>query len=199
MLTIPEAIEVAHRHNLPLVLDAAAEEDLYKYLKMGVDVVIYSGAKAIEGPASGVIFGKANYIKWARMQGAGIGRAMKIGKENIIGLTTAITKYLEDGPETGDAMVERLEPFVEELATIPNLEVKIVQDGAGRQIYRAEVKPQDSLDAAKICEQLRKGETAIYAREYRVNEGIIEFDIRAVDQSEMDQIFNRLKEIIEGE
>lgn len=199
MLTIPQAIEVAHVHNLPLILDAAAEEDLTKYLKMGADVVIYSGAKAIEGPASGVIFGKANYIKYARMQGAGIGRAMKIGKENIIGLTTAISKYLQDGPETGQAMVQRLEPFIEKLATVPDVQVKMIQDAAGRQIYRAEVKPVGQLSAQEICDQLRNGQTAIYAREYRVNQGFIEFDIRAVDESEMDQIVSRLKEIVGGE
>lgn len=198
MLTIPEAIEVAHKHDLPLVLDAAAEEDLLKYIKMGADVVIYSGAKAIEGPASGVIFGKANYIKWARMQGSGIGRAMKIGKENIIGLTAAISKYLQDGPETGDSMIERLEPFVEKIATIPGLKVRIIQDAAGRQIYRAEVKPEGDLSAQAICDQLRNGKTAIYAREYRVNQGIIEFDIRAVDEVEMYQIVTRLKEIVGG-
>lgn len=198
MLSIPEAIEVAHRHGLPLVLDAAAEEDLLKYIKLGVDVVIYSGAKAIEGPASGVVFGKEKYIKWARIQGAGIGRAMKIGKENIIALTTAITEYLKEGPESGQAMIERLKPFVEKLSEISDLQVKIVQDAAGREIYRAEVKPK-KLSAKSICDQLKNGETAIYAREYRVNEGIIEFDIRAVNEVEMYQIVSRLKEIVEGE
>lgn len=198
MLSIPDAIEVAHNHNLPLILDAAAEEDLYKYIKMGADVVIYSGAKAIEGPASGVIFGKKNYIKWARMQGAGIGRAMKIGKENIIGLTTAIAKYLTEGPETGDAMIDRLEPFVEKLSELPNMDVKIIQDAAGRDIYRAEVKPTGALTALEICDQLRNGKIAIYAREYRVNQGIIEFDIRSVNHKEMDQIVSRLEEIVGG-
>ncbi|WP_195701471.1 DgaE family pyridoxal phosphate-dependent ammonia lyase [Companilactobacillus futsaii] len=198
MLTIPEAIEVAHRHNLPLVLDAAAEEDLLKYIKMGADIVIYSGAKAIEGPASGVIFGKSEYIKWARMQGFGIGRAMKIGKENIIGLTTAIAKYLKDGSESGSSMIERLKPFVDNLSQVPNMDVKIVQDGAGREIYRAEVRPTGTLSAKEICDQLRNGEIAIYAREYRVNEGIIEFDIRAVNEVEMYQIVSRLKEIVGG-
>lgn len=154
MLSIPEAIEVAHHHNLPLVLDAAAEEDLRKYIRMGADVVIYSGAKAIEGPASGVIFGKSDYIKWARLQGAGIGRAMKIGKENIVGLTVAIAKYLKEGSETGTSMIARLKPFVEKLAEIPNTEVKIIQDGAGRDIYRAELRPTGKISAAEICEQL---------------------------------------------
>ncbi|MDR4932907.1 DgaE family pyridoxal phosphate-dependent ammonia lyase [Companilactobacillus paralimentarius] len=198
MLSISEAIEVVHRHNLPLVLDAAAEEDMFKYIKMGADVVIYSGAKAIEGPASGAIFGKEKYIKWARMQGAGIGRCMKIGKENIIGLTTAITKYLEEGTETGEQMIQRLEPFVKDLSELPDVEVKIVQDGAGRDIYRADVKPTGKLTAKEICDQLRNGQVAIYAREYRVNEGIIEFDIRSVDSEEMKQIISRLKEILGG-
>ncbi|WP_125762429.1 DgaE family pyridoxal phosphate-dependent ammonia lyase [Companilactobacillus hulinensis] len=193
MLSIPEAIEVAHRHNLPLVLDAAAEEDLTKYLKMGADAVIYSGAKAIEGPASGVVFGKAKYIGWARLQSKGMGRAMKIGKENIIGLTGAIEQYLEEGPEDGQQMIARLTPFVEQLKAI-GLKVKIVQDGAGREIYRASVQTDK---AQEICDKLRNGAIAIYAREYRVNVGIIEFDIRSVDESEMNQIVARMKEIME--
>ena len=49
MLTIQEALEVAHRHELPLILDAAAEEDLHKYVEMGVDVVLFSGAKGRPG------------------------------------------------------------------------------------------------------------------------------------------------------
>jgi hypothetical protein len=79
------------------------------------------------------------------------------------------------------------------------LKVRIVQDAAGRQIYRAEVTPTGKLSAKEICNQLRNGDIAIYAREYRVNEGIIEFDIRAVNDVEMYQIVSRLKEIIEGE
>lgn len=194
MLSIPEALKVAHEHNLPLVLDAAAEEDLVKYIQMGVDVVIYSGAKAIEGPASGVVFGKGKYIKWARMQSKGMGRAMKIGKENIIGLTSAIEQYLKEGPENGKQMIARLNPFVDQLKSL-GLDVKIVQDGAGRDIYRASVKTNK---AEEICEQLRNGDTAIYAREYRVNVGIIEFDVRSVNESEMNQIVLRMKEIMEA-
>ncbi len=194
MLSIPDAIKVAHKHDLPLVLDAAAEEDLTKYLQMGVDAVIYSGAKSIEGPASGVVFGKEKYISWARIQSKGMGRAMKIGKENIIGLTSAIEQYLDEGPENGQQMIKRLEPFVEKLQSI-GLDVKIVQDGAGRDIYRASVKTDK---AEQICEQLRNGDIAIYAREYRVNVGIIEFDIRSVDDVEMDQIIIRMKEIMEA-
>ena len=198
MLTIQEALEVAHRHNLPLILDAAAEEDLHKYVEMGVDVVLFSGAKAIEGPASGLVFGKEPYIGWTKLQGLGIGRAMKIGKENLLGFTTALSQYLDHGPESGDAMKKRLHPFVAALNEVPHLNVKEVQDGAGRPIFRAAVTVEASSpkNAKQVTAELKAGDPAIYTREYRANEGIIEFDIRAVDQAEMSLIVNRLKEIL---
>ena len=50
MLSLEKMIEIAHAHNLPLIVDAAAEEDMCKYVAMGADLVIYSGAKALEAP-----------------------------------------------------------------------------------------------------------------------------------------------------
>lgn len=197
MLSIVDALAVAHQHHLPLILDAAAEEDLRQYVDLGVDIVIFSGAKAIEGPASGFVFGNKKYISWLRMQSAGIGRAMKIGKDNILGLTAAIEFYLNHGSEKGTVMKARLMPFVEELNKVKGLNSKVVQDGAGRDIFRASVAVTKASphDAKAITAQLKAGNPAIYTREYRANEGIIEFDIRAVDQAEMRQIVSRLKEI----
>ena len=55
MLGVAEAAEVARRRKVPLIVDAAAEEDLRLYYQQGADLVIYSGAKAIEGPTSGLV------------------------------------------------------------------------------------------------------------------------------------------------
>ena len=68
MLSIKEALQVARTHNLPLILDAAAEEDLFSYVSLGVDLVIYSGAKAFEGTSSGLVLGRADLIEWVRLQ-----------------------------------------------------------------------------------------------------------------------------------
>lgn len=198
MLSIEEALTVAHAHDLPLILDAAAEEDLQQYVAMGVDVVIFSGAKALAGPASGLIYGKQPYIGWAQLQGKGIGRAMKIGKENILGFTAALKQYLAEGPESGPAMQARLKPFLTALNQVPHLRARSVQDGAGRAIYRAEVTvaPTSAKSAKQVAAELKAGDPAIYTREYRTNEGVFEFDIRAVDEGEMAQIVARLQEIL---
>lgn len=198
MLTAKEAVKVAQKHQIPLIVDAAAEQDLTKYLKAGADLVIYSGAKALEGTSSGIVLGSKEYIEWVRLQANGIGRAMKIGKENILGLAAAIEHYLEVGPETGESMKKRLLPFIDRLNEIPNIKAAMVQDIAGREIYRAQVTLIDDsgLDAREVMQQLKAGTPAIYIREHQINNGILEFDIRSVNQDEMILIEKSLKEIV---
>ena len=195
MLTVADAAAVAKKHQIPLIVDAAAEEDLYKYSKAGADLVIYSGAKAIEGPSSGLVIGKKSYIEWVRLQGKGIGRAMKIGKENVLGFTQALEDRLQNGSESGESMKQRLKSFIDELNKIDGLEAKIVQDGAGRDIYRASVKIQ-SKSPVDVINELKLESPAIYTREYQANNGIIEFDIRSVNEQELGSIITRLKEIM---
>lgn len=199
MLTVGEAAQVANKNHLPLIVDAAAEEDLFAYIEAGADLVIYSGAKAMAGPSAGLVIGKQEYINWVRLQGKGIGRAMKIGKENILGFTQAVEDYLQQPKETGDEMYQRLVPFVKKLNQISNLEAKITQDSAGRAIYRAQVKVGGGKRATAVIKALKAENPAIYTREYQANNGIIEFDIRSVSRQEMGKIVQRLEEIMEDE
>ncbi|GCF92274.1 L-seryl-tRNA selenium transferase [Enterococcus florum] len=199
MLSVAEAAEIAKKHQLPLIVDAAAEEDLSKYIEQGADIVIYSGAKAIEGPSAGMVIGKKKYIEWVRLQSKGLGRSMKIGKDNILGFTQAVEDYLTFGSESGKSMQERLAPFIEAINEICGLQGNIVQDGAGRDIYRASVKVTEGKSAKQVIEELKAGDPAVYTREYQSNNGIIEFDVRSVNQREMAAITARLKEIMKEE
>lgn len=196
MLSVAEAAIVAKAHNIPLIVDAAAEEDLFKYSEAGADLVIYSGAKAIEGPSAGLVIGKKQYIEWIRLQGKGIGRAMKIGKDNILGFTQAVEDYVNNGSESGISMQARLAPFITALNTIKNIEAKVVQDSAGRDIYRASIKVNGAKSAKEVIQELSAESPAIYTREYQANNGIIEFDIRSVNETEMNKIVTRLTAIM---
>lgn len=198
MLTVSEAAKVAAEHQLPLIVDAAAEENLLKYLDEGADLVIYSGAKALEGPSSGLVIGNRQFIDWVRLQGKGIGRAMKVGKENILGLTTAIEQYVAEGSESGEAMKTRLAPFLTDLNQVPHIVASCEQDAAGREIYRAKITIADSapLTAKELVVGLKQGNPAIYTRDYRANNSIIEFDIRAVNKAEMEKIVSALQTLL---
>ncbi|MGX7031585.1 DgaE family pyridoxal phosphate-dependent ammonia lyase [Vagococcus zengguangii] len=200
MLSIEEMVEIANNHQLPLIVDAAAEEDLTKYYQLGADIVIYSGAKAIEGPSSGLVVGRDPYIIWLQKQSKGLGRSMKIGKDNILALVQAIEDYLEHGSETGESMTLRLAPFISALNAISGVQAEIVQDSAGREIFRAKVKiTATHKTAQEVIEELKQGNVAVYTRDYQGNNGIIEFDIRSVDEVEMGLIIEKMTFIMEEE
>src|SRR5699024_3961120 len=100
------------------------------YYEMGADIVIYSGAKAIEGPTSGLVIGRKQAVEWVKLQANGIGRAMKVGKEGILGFTKAIELYINDPKkETGQQMIDKMTPFIDKLNSLPGISAKVVWDG----------------------------------------------------------------------
>jgi len=96
-----EFVELGKKTGVPVMIDAASElppaVNLTRYTEMGGDLVIISGGKGIRGPqSSGILAGRADLVEAARMQAAPsghLGRGMKVGKEEIIGLITALNRY----------------------------------------------------------------------------------------------------------
>ena len=75
-------------------------ENLFRYLRGGADLVIYSGGKGIRGPQStGILAGRRDLIRAATLNASpnqAIGRAAKTSKEEIIGLLTALELFLAE-------------------------------------------------------------------------------------------------------
>ncbi|MCX0422269.1 DgaE family pyridoxal phosphate-dependent ammonia lyase [Aeromonas veronii] len=200
ILSVAEAAEVARAHGLPLIVDAAAEEDLRLYYNLGADLVIYSGAKAIEGPTSGLVLGKRQYVEWVKQQANGIGRAMKVGKEGILGLTHAIERYLAKEKESGAAMVAKMTPFIERLNQLPGVTAKVAWDSAGRDIARTDIAfdhQQIGMTTVQVVTRLQQGTPAIYCRGYKANEGHIEIDVRSVTLPQLDQIHSAIANLVQ--
>ncbi|MFQ2818994.1 DgaE family pyridoxal phosphate-dependent ammonia lyase [Aeromonas caviae] len=200
ILSVAEAAEVAKAHRIPLIVDAAAEEDLRLYYNQGADLVIYSGAKAIEGPTSGLVLGRRQYVEWVKQQAGGIGRAMKVGKEGILGLTHAIERYLAKEKESGTAMVAKMTPFIERLNQLPGVTAKVVWDSAGRDIARTDIAfdhERLGMTTVQVVSRLQQGTPAIYCRGYKANEGHIEIDVRSVTLPQLDQIHSAIAHLVQ--
>ena len=200
-LSVEQAAVVARKHGVPLIVDAAAEEDLQCYYQYGADLVIYSGAKAIEGPTSGLVIGRAQPVEWVKRQSNGIGRAMKVGKEGILGLTQAIENYLRLEKTSGAQMVEKMTPFIDNLNQLRGVSARVVWDAAGRDIARAEIKFDEAAIGQRtgdIVQALKNGATAIYFRGYKANEGIIEADVRSVSAEQLHTIFTSIQTLLNG-
>ena len=89
---------------MPTLNDAAADvppvENLWKYTKMGFDLVAFSGGKGIRGPQSaGLLLGRKDLIAAARLNappnGNTVGRGMKVNKEEILGMLAAVERYVK--------------------------------------------------------------------------------------------------------
>ncbi|MDQ1470382.1 MAG: D-glucosaminate-6-phosphate ammonia-lyase, partial [Bryobacterales bacterium] len=89
-LSIPNACAIARRHNIPVIIDAAAEELTIPnlHLKNGAHMVAYSGGKCLRGPqAAGLLLGQKDLLQTAWVCSAphhAFGRSMKVGKEEVM-------------------------------------------------------------------------------------------------------------------
>lgn len=199
MISVEEAWQVAQKCEVPLIVDAAAEEDLHKYVKYS-DLAIYSGSKAIEGPTSGIVAGKRTYIEWLKVQLHGIGRSMKVGKETTFGLLQALDEYAvkADHSEQEKASLQELMS----LNQIAGIQVSIVQDEAGRAIYRGRIQVDEAkagISAKQLNEELRRGPIAIYTRDYGVRQGYFDIDPRPLMGDDMRVIEDRIRQLTGGE
>ncbi|MCL5039262.1 MAG: DgaE family pyridoxal phosphate-dependent ammonia lyase [Firmicutes bacterium] len=199
IIPLEEMVRIGKEKGIPVVVDAAAEEDLRKYLDLGADLVIYSGGKAIEGPTSGFICGRKDLIEACQMQYRGVGRAMKIGKEGILGLLAALDRYLNrDRLQDAADQRKRMEWLIAGLQDIPHLEAGLTQDEAGREIYRAQIRIDEKglgLTAKEVIKLLEGGDPAIYTRNHFVNLGIISIDPRPLLPGQEAVVLRRLHEI----
>ena len=202
MLDLPTMIDIAHRHNLPLMVDAAAEEDFRKYIAMGADLVCYSGAKALEATTSGFVTGKKELISYIKKQYHGVGRAMKVGKEAIMGLLAALEQYENKDKQAEVAKnVKIVDWLVDEINQIPNLKAQKIQDEAGRAIFRARVfvDPEKAgMTATELEGKLKAGTPTIRCRTEFMSLGSLDFDPRPLVEGDKELIVAKLKEIMEA-
>lgn len=198
MVSVEKMIEIAHKFGIPFIIDAAAEEDFKKYIKMGADIAVYSGGKALEGLTSGFICGKKELMEACRKQYKGVGRAMKVGKEGIAGLIVALNQYpfREDNAEE---QIERMTNLCNSLNEVGGLTCTIKQDEAGRAIYRAQIKvnaEKAGLNAETLLHKLESGNPAIYLRHHYVNIGILSVDPRPLLEGQEQIIAEEIKRIL---
>ena len=132
-----EMIRIAHEHNLPCIVDAAAQRPDVpnRYLLMGADAVAYSGGKHLRGPqASGLVLGRKDLLQAAFLNSAphhGVARPMKVGKEEIMGLLAAVEAWILGRDHQAEWRMWEgfLETIRRAVSTLPSVRTEIRQPG----------------------------------------------------------------------
>jgi L-seryl-tRNA(Ser) seleniumtransferase len=208
-----EFVQLSKKTGVPALIDAAAEvppaSTLTRFSKMGFDLVVISGGKGLLGPqATGILAGRADLIKAAALNhspNTAIGRGMKVGKEEIVGLVTAINLYASMDHELVQETWNRKVRFLtSELQGVPGLKAESRMAANGHDhgflevVFRWDPKVIP-ITGAVAAEKLKTGEPRlIYYAEYGDEHSAV-LQTRCMQDGEEILVARRLVEFFRSE
>ena len=198
--------------------------NLRRFIAEGADLVAFSGGKAIGGPqASGILAGRADLIAsvalqhqdmdvraetWSRrhlladgtLRGVphqGFGRSMKVGREEIVGLVTALRRYVA-GDDAADAARWNglLDVVTAELGDVPHA---CVERLVNRPIPLLAVTMDEEalgLSAYDAINALAEGDPSIAVAESRAEHGVVTINPHSITDDEAAIIGRRLRQVL---
>jgi len=200
--------------------------NLRRFVDAGADLVAFSGGKAIGGPqASGILCGRRYlvmaaalqnldldvfYDLWAppmhfvdktRLKGLpqhGIGRGCKVGKEEIVGLLTALRLFVaEDGIARHARWRGLMQELADGLADLPHAKVSLVDDGEV-PLLALDLDEAAGVGALELMKRLEHGTPAVFADPMAIDHGRILFGPMSLKDDEPARIAERLRSLLGG-
>jgi L-seryl-tRNA(Ser) seleniumtransferase len=174
------------------------KENLKRFIAMGADLVAFSGGKALGGPqASGILAGRRDLLASALLQQLdmdvapetwtppklvdranlrgvphhGIGRGFKAGKEEIVGLLTALDRFVKADDAANNARLEaRLQAIAAELG---GHKVTLVPASVTGRVPVLEIAVPDAL---ALSARLQRGDPPVHLSERHAARGVLTLD-----------------------
>ena len=225
---LPDLVEVAHAHNLPILVDAAGElpprSNLKDIAATGADLVCFSGGKAIRGPQStGILCGRRDLVSSAALQMLdmddhfelwdppaelidksqlpglprhGIGRGMKVSKEEIAALLTALDLFAAG---EYDRLIPVYRGYLQTIAEKLNdsqVDCRLIDSPDGERLPILEITLHDPNSAFEVCRSLRAGTPPIFVGHGKLSEGVLVINPICLDDEAASLIGERLRSIV---
>ena len=175
------------------------------FIEQGADLVAFSGGKGIRGPSgSGILCGRRDLIASALLQQLdldfvyedwnppaqlidkralrgvprhGIGRSCKAGKEQIVGLLTALLRFTQvDDTARNKHFTGITDSLFEALASLPALRVRAITDTGhgGMPLVEIAIAPaQNRPNALQVAARLRSARPAVYVDATDADQGTL--------------------------
>ncbi|WFU71320.1 hypothetical protein [Bradyrhizobium sp. CB2312] len=133
-LPLSAAVPLARAHGVPILVEAAglSPEKPDRWVKCGADLVVYAGGKYLRAPQStAIVLGSERLCKAIWWNGAphqAFGRAMKLGKEEIVGAVVALDRWMNfaTAKHDRDQWLPRLKLIAAELNTQPGVRTEVL-------------------------------------------------------------------------
>jgi L-seryl-tRNA(Ser) seleniumtransferase len=200
-------------------------DNLKRFIEAGADLVVFSGGKAVGGPqASGLLCGRrylvmaaalqnldldvfyelwappAHFIDKTRLKGLpqhGIGRGCKVGKEEIVGLLTALRLFVEEDRAARRARWQALmQELNDGLQGLPHAKVYLLDDGAVPVLALELDEAAARLGALEVMKRLEHGAPAVFADPAELDRARVLFGPMALKDGEPAQIAERVRAVL---
>ncbi len=207
---IADVIDIAHSHDLPVIVDAAGQvyptDRLSRYVKMGADIVCY-GAKYFGGVnSSGLLTGKKELVRAAQshsfvgFEADGIrafGRVMKMDRQSVVAVYVALKEWLTMNHEDRiSAYYPRLSAIRDALVGVEGVGVVDFPDRGLTEGLRIRIDgARASKTVQQLVDELYSGDPRIMVREHDEPDSLV-IRIQTVNEGDEKIIARRLREIL---
>ncbi len=170
-----EFVEIGKKVRIPTFNDCAADvhpvENVSKWIKMGFDLVCFSGGKGLMAPqSSGLLLGRADLIAGARANNsptsATIGRGMKVNKEEMLGILVALESFLSrDHDKEWKEWERRAGVIVAAATSVPGVTAEMYLPEVFNRWPHIRVswdEARTGIQRANVVHKLRAGEPSIF-------------------------------------
>jgi len=204
-----EFAELGKKHNIPTFTDAAADvppvENFSKYIKLGFDLVTFSGGKGIRGPQSaGLLLGRSNLIEAARLNASpnsdSIGRGMKVNKEEILGMMVAVEVFMKkDHTAEWHDWEKRIKVIADSVGPISGVKTETFVPEIANAVPHLRITWDPGtvkITAKEAVKRLREGEPSIELRPGAHD--ALEVAVWMLQPGEAQIVARRIREVLKG-
>jgi len=201
-----EWIRIGKERNVFTFNDAASDvppaAHLSEYVRQGFDLVGISGGKALLGPqCSGLLLGRKDLVQAARnaiSPHAGIGRGMKVGKEEIIGLLAAVERYLKVDHDAEQREMEiRVQYIIHALANLKGVKASLYIPEIENHVPHVAIDWDEAVrkrTSHDVTDDLLRGEPSIAVS--RMGAGSVRVSVWMMRGNEYKTVARRLQETL---
>jgi D-glucosaminate-6-phosphate ammonia-lyase len=200
-IPFPDFLRVCHEHDVPVIVDLAAEYDIHGYLAAGADVTIHSAHQFLRGATAGIVAGRKALVRAAFLQSYGIARPMKVGKEGVAAALVALQLYGAEDRETARASLrESLLQLRAGLTETRGVSAEIDPDPTANPFdrLRISVAPEAGFEAIDVVRALEAGTPSIRVRAHQIDQGSFVVDLRSMRDGELAIVIDGLNAAMVG-
>ena len=201
-IEISKFLKLCKQYKVPTIIDAASEEYMEEFFKIGADIAIFSAHKFMGSLTAGILAGKKKYVKNIYLQNLGIGRGMKVGKEAIYAAIIGVENwYKRDWKKEINNQNKILQFWLTFLAKekFKGITYEIIADPTGNKINRLRLHVDFKISkftTQSLCYYLEKNNPSIFVRDDLIHLKHFELDTCNLKEGQEKIVMNELKKII---